>query len=173
MRHTLIAIALVGSACGGDTPRTVVAIGSPAPHYTAQRMGGSPVALADHRGEAVLLNVWATWCKPCREEIPALDSLYREFGPRGLVVVGVSIDVLTDTVRIAGFARELGATYPLWLDPEDRVSTTFRAIGVPATFLVDRDGVLRWSRMGAVHASDARLRAALDSSLSTNRGVHQ
>jgi peroxiredoxin len=171
MRHALIAVVLVGSACGGDAPRNIVAIGSPAPLYAAQRMDGSPVALTDHRGDVVLLNVWATWCKPCREEIPALDSLYREFGPRGLVVVGVSIDVLTDTIRIAGFARDLGATYHLWLDPEDRVSTTFRAIGVPASYLVDRDGVLRWKQMGTVHASDARLRTLLDSSLSTTRGV--
>lgn len=153
------------AACGRDTAAYVTRIGAAAPAYAAQRMDGTPVTLADLEGEAVLLNVWATWCKPCREEIPALDSLYREFGPRGFTVIGVSIDVISDTLRIAGFARDLGATYPLWLDPDDRVSSTFRAIGVPSTYLIDREGLLRWSRMGAVHASDERLRAVLDSVL--------
>ena len=153
------------SACAGDGAPAPASIGQPAPAYAASQMDGSPVTLAEHTGEVVLLNIWATWCKPCREEIPALDSLYTEFAARGLVVAGVSIDVIDDTARIQRFARDLGATYPMWLDPDDRVSTTFRAIGVPATFLVDRNGVLRWRKMGAVHASDAGLRAVLDSAL--------
>ncbi|WKW13364.1 TlpA disulfide reductase family protein [Pseudogemmatithrix spongiicola] len=162
-----VALGLVLSACGGAerAPAATLAIGAPAPAYAAQRMDGTPVALADHKGEAVMLNVWATWCKPCREEIPALDSLHREFGPRGFRVVGVSIDVAGDTAEIAGFARQLGASYDLWLDPDDKVSTTFRAIGVPSTALIDRDGVLRWRHMGPVRANDPALRALLDSVL--------
>lgn len=157
------------AACGGSdaAPRasSTVAIGQPAPAYSAQRMDGTPVSLADHKGEVVMLNVWATWCKPCREEIPALDSLQQEFGPRGFRVVGVSIDVISDTVAIVSFARDLGASYTLWLDPDDKVSTTFRAIGVPSTYLIDREGVLRWRHMGPVRTTDAKLRAVLDSAL--------
>jgi cytochrome c-type biogenesis protein len=128
-------------------------------------MDGTAIALADLKGEVVLLNVWATWCKPCRQEIPALDSLHREFGPRGFRVAGVSIDVIADTVAIVSFARDLGASYTLWLDPDDKVSTTFRAIGVPSTYLIDREGVLRWRHMGPVKATDPVLRAVLDSAL--------
>ncbi|HRQ77420.1 MAG TPA: TlpA disulfide reductase family protein [Gemmatimonadaceae bacterium] len=165
----LVAAASVALAgCGAERPSVaVLAIGAPAPAYAAQRMDGTPISLADLKGEVVMLNVWATWCKPCREEIPALDSLHREFGPRGFRVVGVSIDVAGDTAEIAGFARELGASYDLWLDPDDKVSTTFRAIGVPSTALIDRDGVLRWRHMGPVRATDAALRALLDSTLGT------
>lgn len=161
------AVGLVGAlACGGDTKAIAPAtVGQPAPAYTANTLEGAPVALADLQGQVVLLNVWATWCKPCREEIPALDSLHREFGARGLTVAGVSIDVIGDTVSIASFARALGASYPLWLDPDDRVSNTFRAIGVPSSYLIDRDGVLRWRALGAIHASDPKLRALLDSAL--------
>src|SRR5690606_26638926 len=91
------------ASCGAERPAAaVLAIGAPAPAYAAQRMDGTPIALADLKGEVVMLNVWATWCKPCREEIPALDSLHREFGPRGFRVVGVSIDVAGDTAEIAG-----------------------------------------------------------------------
>ncbi len=164
----VMAIAALAACGGGDAPArasSTVAIGQPAPDYSAQQMDGSPVSLADLKGEVVLLNVWATWCKPCRQEIPALDSLHREFGPRGFRVAGVSIDVITDTVAIVSFARDLGASYTLWLDPDDKVSTTFRAIGVPSTYLIDREGVLRWRHMGPVKATDPVLRAVLDSAL--------
>lgn len=170
MRTAFIFAALATlSACGGsDSPRragATVSIGQPAPAYTARQMNGTPISLAELKGEVVLLNVWATWCKPCRQEIPALDSLHREFGPRGFRVAGVSIDVISDTVAIVSFARELGASYTLWLDPDDKVSNTFRAIGVPSTYLIDRDGVLRWRHMGPVKATDPMLRAILDSAL--------
>lgn len=167
MRRALLGLLLLG-ACGGAerTARSVVAVGEDAPSYAAHRMDGTPVALADHRGDVVLLNIWATWCKPCRQEIPALETLHRTFGERGLRVTGVSIDAHNDTVAIAGFARELGASYTLWKDPDDRVSTTFLAVGVPATYLIDRDGVLRWRHMGPVKADDPALLAALDSALS-------
>jgi cytochrome c biogenesis protein CcmG/thiol:disulfide interchange protein DsbE len=170
-----IAVAGFGAAgCNDGRDRTAaatLAVGAPAPAYSAFTMDGTSISLTDLKGEAVMLNVWATWCKPCREEIPALDSLHREFGPRGFRVVGVSIDVTTDTQQIAGFARALGASYNLWLDPDDKVSTTFRAIGVPSTVLIDRDGVLRWRHMGPVRASDAALRALLDTVLTRRRGL--
>ena len=171
MRRAPLIIGLAAglAACGGESaPRAAaatLAVGAPAPAYAATTLDGRPIALADLKGEVVLLNVWATWCKPCREEIPALDSLHREFGARGLRVAGVSIDVAGDTGDIAGFARSLGASYELWLDPDDKVSTTFRAVGVPSTALIDRDGVLRWRHMGPVRANDPALRALLDSTL--------
>jgi peroxiredoxin len=164
-RLAFVALTLLAGACGKGTEIAKVGVGHAAPAYAATTMDGTPISLAEKKGEVVLLNVWATWCKPCRQEIPALDSLHREFAARGLVVAGVSIDVIDDTARIAGFARELGASYALWLDPDDRVSNTFRAIGVPSTYLIDREGVLRWQHMGAVTASDATLRAVLDSAL--------
>lgn len=174
MRAALLLCAVALAACGGEnasrTPRAAVAVGSPAPAYAATTMDGAPISLADQRESVVLLNVWATWCKPCREEIPALDSLYREYSSRGLLVTGVSIDVMDDTARIAGFARELGASYPLWLDPDDRVSGTFLAIGVPSSYLIDRNGVLRWRHMGPVRANDPTLRALLDSLLGAPLG---
>ncbi len=148
----------------------MVAVGADAPNYAAHAMDGTPVALADLRGDVVLLNIWATWCKPCRQEIPALETLHRTYGARGLRVTGVSIDAHNDTLAIAGFARELGASYTLWKDPDDRVSTTFLAVGVPATYLIDRNGVLRWRHMGPVKADDPALLAALDSALTLSPG---
>jgi peroxiredoxin len=142
-----------------------VAIGAAAPEYSAQTLDGTAISLTDLRGRVVLLNIWATWCKPCREEIPALESLHQRHGAEGLDVVGVSIDLSSERPRVEGFARALGATYPLWLDPDDKVSNTFLAIGVPATYLIDRSGTLRWRHMGPITADDTGLNAALASAL--------
>jgi thiol-disulfide isomerase/thioredoxin len=113
----------------------------------------------------VLLNIWATWCKPCREEIPALETLHQRHASEGLLIAGVSIDVSGDSAKIASFAQELGASYVLWHDPDDVVSTTFLAIGVPASYLVGRDGTLRWRHVGPVAADDSSLNAALKTAL--------
>lgn len=151
-------------ACGsGD--REIVAVGAPAPSYASQTVEGAPITLADLNGKVVLLNIWATWCKPCREEIPALETLFQRHRAEGLEVIGVSIDAPSEASRLRPFVTELGASYPLWHDPDDRVSSTFLALGVPASYLIDRDGVLRWRHMGPVRADDPMLTAALRTAL--------
>ncbi len=159
------ASAVTFTACTQGEVRAV-AVGAPAPSYAAERLDGTPVSLAELRGQVVLLNIWATWCKPCREEIPALEVLHQRHASQGLLVAGVSIDLPGEKPRVESFARALGATYPLWLDPDDRVSNTFLAIGVPATYLIGRDGTLRWKHMGPVTADDPALTAALTAALS-------
>ncbi len=158
------ALALGGIACGrGD--RAAVTVGEPAPAYSTHTLDGTPIALADLRGNVVLLNIWATWCKPCREEIPALEQLHQRHRDAGLVIAGVSIDQPGDQEKVATFARDLGATYTLWHDPDDVVSTTFLAIGVPASYLIGRDGTLLWKHVGPVTADDSVLNAALTAAL--------
>lgn len=163
----LIAVTLAAAvlACGDGTPRAVVAVGAPAPPYAAELQDGTPVSLASHRGEVVLINIWATWCKPCRQEMPALDTLHRRHASAGLRIAGVSIDVDEDRTKVVDFAASLGASYTLWFDPDDKVSTTFLAIGVPASYLVGRDGTLRWKHIGPVTAEDPGLNAALATAL--------
>jgi len=164
-RLGLVATLALSSCSGAAEQAAVVEIGKAVPTYAAERLDGTPIALADLRGQVVLLNIWATWCKPCREEIPALERLHQANASRGLVIAGVSIDVVDDTARIAGFARDLGASYPLWLDRDDRVSMVFRSIGVPSTYLIDRAGVLRWRHMGPVRSDDPTMLAALEAAL--------
>ncbi|MBM3884237.1 MAG: TlpA family protein disulfide reductase [Gemmatimonadetes bacterium] len=173
-RRVVLAFALGGCARGDRAEATSaapVAVGAPAPTYAATSVAGAPVALADLRGRVVLLNIWATWCKPCRQEMPALDTLQRRHEAAGLTVVGVSIDEPGERDRIAPFAQELGASYALWHDPDDRVSSTFLAIGVPASYLIDRDGTLRWRHVGPVTADDPALTAALREALGTTGGA--
>ena len=156
---------LAGGCDAGARASAVAEVGAPAPSYAARRLSGDSVSLASLRGDVVLLNVWATWCHPCRTEIPELETLHRALADSGLRVVGVSIDAAGEDSSVAGFAREYGMTYPVWRDADSRVTNLFAAIGVPATYLIDRDGVLRWKHVGPITASDPALRREIGAAL--------
>jgi cytochrome c biogenesis protein CcmG, thiol:disulfide interchange protein DsbE len=121
-------------------------MGEQAPEFAARALDGSTVALRELRGEVVLLNIWATWCPPCREEMPAIEALHRELAPQGLRVVAVSIDHAGAERTIRRFVDELDLSLDIWHDSEQQAPRTFRTIGVPETLLIDRDGRLvhRW-----------------------------
>lgn len=151
---------------GGDAarpPARGAQVGAPAPDLASHRLDGHAVSLSALRGSPVLLNVWATWCHPCRDEIPVLEALHREHAPQGLEVVGVSIDDDGRMADIRRFASEFGVTYTIWHDPNQRVMPSFSVIGVPTTFLIDGEGRLVWRKTGEVKAGDPGLAAALDS----------
>jgi thiol-disulfide isomerase/thioredoxin len=86
----------------------------------------------------LILNFWASWCVECRPEMPVLEQLHREFAPRGLAIVGVNAREGTEAVR--RYARELGLTFPLVLDPDGRIKALYGVIGLPTTFVAGRDG---------------------------------
>jgi cytochrome c biogenesis protein CcmG, thiol:disulfide interchange protein DsbE len=142
-----------------------VELGRPAPGYAATTLAGDSVGLHELRGQVVLLNVWATWCAPCREEIPDLQELYVRHADRGFEVVGVSVDGRNERENIRRFAESFNVSYTIWHDPDDAIGNRFRTIGVPTTFLIDRQGVLVWRHMGPVTADDASLNEALERAL--------
>ncbi len=164
---TLLATAVVALGCEGRTGREMPQVGRPVPEYSARSLAGDSVSLAGMRGSVVLLNIWATWCAPCRDELPVLQALYDQYRERGFEIVGVSVDQRGEQRAIQRFIDDYGLTYPIWHDPEERVTSTFFAIGVPATYLVDRDGTLRWQRVGPVHENDPSLIPALEAALGT------
>jgi thiol-disulfide isomerase/thioredoxin len=157
----LAAAAAVGAAgCGRESaPR--VEVGQPAPRYATTTLAGDSVSTSALAGKVVLLNVWATWCAPCREEIPLLQSLYEKHQGDGLEIVGVSVDARGQESAIREFAQEFRMTYPIWRDPDERVQSRYLALGVPASYLIDRTGVLRWRRLGTIHEGDTTLTRAL------------
>ncbi len=147
MRRTvraLPALILTLAACADSGDVAPLRPGATVPDYAAASLAGDTVSLASLRGEVVLLNVWATWCIPCREEMPALQRLHAEKAADGLRIVGVSIDA--PGAEVGGFAEDMGVGFTILHDPESRVTRAFRTIGVPESFLVSRDGVLlhRW-----------------------------
>jgi cytochrome c-type biogenesis protein len=144
---------------------TEVAVGKPVPMYGAPAMAGGIDSLAKHRGEVVLLNVWATWCIPCQKELPDLEKLHQRYKGEGLTIIGASIDAAADAGQVKGFATDHGVTYPLWLDADDKVTGIFYAVGVPATYLIGRDGVLRWRALGPIRPEDPKFHEALKAAL--------
>jgi cytochrome c-type biogenesis protein len=149
----------------GSSNATRVAIGAPAPLYRATALGGDSVSLEQQRGKVVLLNVWATWCHPCRAEIPELQAIHGRYVSRGLELVGVSVDNDGADDDIRAFLQEFKMSYPIWRDPDERVSTQFMLVGVPATFLIDRQGILRWRKTGPIAPGDTSLSAAIERAL--------
>jgi cytochrome c biogenesis protein CcmG, thiol:disulfide interchange protein DsbE len=157
--------AACGEGSGHLRAPSPVEVGRPAPAYSAVTPNGDSVSLVSLRGKPVLLNVWATWCHPCRDEIPELQRLHERYRGRGLEIVGVSVDAGGTEEAIAAFARRYGMTYPIWRDPAERVSATFLVVGVPATFLIDRGGVLRWKKTGPIAEGDTALAAAIEQAI--------
>jgi len=164
VKRPLLLVALGVAACGGQReggpPR--VEVGLPAPSYYATTLRGDSVSLQTYRGKVVLLNVWATWCHPCRDEIPELRELHMQYAGRGLELIGVSVDADGNDKGIREFMKEFEMTYPVWRDPGERISSQFLVIGVPATFLIDKEGVLRWRKTGPIQPSDTTLTNAIE-----------
>ena len=165
MRAALSAALALGlAACGGGAADyRPLAVGDRVPAFAAPDLAGDTVSLASLEGEAVLLNIWATWCPPCREEMPELQALAREYGPRGLRVIGVSIDMRGAEDAIRGFLEDHGIGFTILHDPDERVTRAFRAAGVPETYLIDREGRLaaRWIGKLKPGAPDVRERVEL------------
>lgn len=161
---------LVLAACSGkpDNDRVLpasVALGAPAPAYTGVTVRGVPFDLAELRGKVVLLNVWATWCEPCREELPDLQGLHDRLGERGLRVVGVSVDAARDRGLIDATIAEFSLRYPVVHDARNLISGPFKVVGYPTSFVIDRAGVVTWRRDGLIPKDDPALLAALEAAL--------
>jgi len=159
------------SACADDGGP--VAIGAPLPDYAAVSLGGETVALREFRGDALLLNIWASWCPACEREMPSLQALHEELGPRGLRVVGVSVDPPGSEMRVREFLEKYGISYMILYDPRDRVSKHFRIIGIPTTYLANRRGIVREVWIGEKDFGAQPIKAALDRALADERGAKE
>ncbi|HYH81774.1 MAG TPA: TlpA disulfide reductase family protein [Longimicrobium sp.] len=139
-----------------------VEVGSSAPEVHATDMRGKPVRLSELRGQVVLLNIWATWCGPCQQEMPSMQRLYQTLRGEGLRMVAVSIDAkpgkLDPSGRqggdVAEFARAFGLSFDIWQDPSAAIARDYRTTGVPESFLVDRDGKIVKKVIGATEWDD-------------------
>jgi cytochrome c biogenesis protein CcmG/thiol:disulfide interchange protein DsbE len=146
-----------------------VAVGSDAPAMRAVTLDSArrTKTLADYQGQVVLLNVWATWCEPCRVEMPSIEKVHREFGPQGLAVVAVSVDDAGTEQHIRDFARELGLTFEILHDPTQVTKTNYQITGFPETFIIGREGKIRKKVIGAADWSSEGNRALLRELLDT------
>ena len=162
---------LVGLNKGAMAPLLVRPKPLDLPEFTFAGADGKPKSLADFRGKIVLLNIWATWCVPCREEMPALDALETKLGGKDFAVVAVNIDK-GGPEKAAAFLKETGATHlTLYTDASGKLFSTLKAVGMPTTLLIDRDGkeIARlvgpadWASPEAVAVIEAAIAAGADS----------
>lgn len=149
---SVLVVGTVGcvEAGSGGPPRHGAAL----PEVAGLTLAGDSLALSDLEGAPLLVNLWATWCPPCREEMPYLQSLHDRLAPRGLRTVAISVDDRSARAQVQSFIDEVGVDFDVLLDPSGRSMDVFQVIGLPATFLVDREGVIRLFRLGPVLPAD-------------------
>jgi peroxiredoxin len=123
-------------------------VGKIAPDFALPDLVDKDVRLSDFRGKVVFLNFWATWCKPCREEMPSMEVLYKNFERDGLVVLAISIDRVTTKKDIPPFVKSLNLTFPILIDSWGQTDKRYKLMGVPETYIIDQQGVLREKVIG-------------------------
>jgi len=110
-----------------------------APDFISENLRGGNTGLADYKGKVVLLNFWATWCRPCRAEMPGMETLWQKYKEQGLVVAAISVDE-GSRGRIETFSKLLDLSFPILLDPESKVSNLYKVTNMPTSFFIDRNG---------------------------------
>lgn len=150
----LVPVALVlGAGCSPRAAQVQESPAPPAPGWTAKDLEGRPQSLADLRGKVVLIDFWATWCAPCRAEIPEYIALQAKHGADGLVVLGMSLDTLpTEAVR--DFVRKAGINYPV-IVTDSEIAEAYNVQVLPTTVLIDREGRVRHRKEGAMRDAEA------------------
>jgi peroxiredoxin len=159
-----VALALVLTVlAGAGCRRSDILVGGAAPEFSLSDLSGNAVRLANLRGRVVFLNIWATWCEPCREELPSMQSLYERLHGPDFEMLAVNADQ-GDRSVVDRFVREHGLTLPVLLDPELSVADLYRVTGYPETFIIDRNGRIVAHDLGprdwdssASHSAFARL----------------
>jgi peroxiredoxin len=136
----VIVVGLVVLSLSEDVDQPV-ARGVVAPAFSLPLLeGGALMTLEDYRGQVVMLNFWATWCKPCEDEMPAMDRLYRALSPEGFEMLAVSVDEETELVE--AFRQRLGVSFPILLDPAQNAARAYQTTGFPESLLIDQEGMI-------------------------------
>jgi thiol-disulfide isomerase/thioredoxin len=150
----LVAVGLAGCShpAGPPPPKGAVIgageVGSSLPDFSAKDLQGGEISSADLRGKVVLIDVWATWCQPCRKEMPGYQKLADRYGSRGFTVVGLKLDSMMDTEDPVRFTKKIGVRYPLTVATDELKQKFGGIVGIPTTMIYDRKGILRKKVIG-------------------------
>lgn len=135
----------------------------PAPAFSLASRDGKQVSLADLKGQVVMINFWASWCGPCRQEFPALDQIYAKYKPMGFTLVAINVE--SEKADAERFLEKTPASFPILFDPDNKVSGNYGVSAMPTTVLVDRQGRVRWQHRAYKPGDEAKyieqIRAAL------------
>jgi peroxiredoxin len=134
----MLGLIVAGSAVGGDNP--------PAPDFTLTDANGQSVTLSDLRGQVIMINFWASWCGPCRQEMPLLEQIHQRYEPLGFTLLGVNVE--KNPADGQAFLKERPVSFPVLYDPENDISKLYDVVAMPSTVLIDRQGNVRYLHHG-------------------------
>lgn len=136
------------AASAQDFSTVPAKVNFPAPELILQDLSGKQVSLINYRGSVVLVNLWATWCPPCREEMPTLQTFYEKYSQDGFVLIAIDQEETLDVVQ--PFVDEFGLTFPVWLDENYEAQRKFNTMNLPSSYVIDREGVVRLMWIGGI-----------------------
>ena len=142
MKSSLTRIAVRTAALLAVTlPAFAISTSAPAPQFSLAARGGKTVNLAQYKGQVVMINFWATWCGPCRQEMPLLESIYKKYNKMGFTLLGVNVE--PDPKAADGWLKATPVSFPILFDTKSEVSKMYEVAGMPSTVIVDRKGNVR------------------------------
>lgn len=147
MRSLLIALLLAVPAAASNST-------GPAPDFQLPALGGKQLSLGAFKGQVVMINFWATWCGPCRKEMPLLEQIQKKYAPLGFTMLGVNVE--EDTTQMEAFLGDVPVTFPVLLDPANQVSKLYDVAAMPSTVIVDRKGNVRFIHQGYQPGDESR-----------------
>lgn len=140
MRALLVALLLA-------TPAIATNSSGPAPDFTLSARGGNALSLSQYKGQVVMINFWATWCGPCRQEMPLLESIYKKYKPMGFTMIGVNVEPDSKAAE-TWLAKQPPVTFPIAFDTDSAVSKLYKVNGMPNSVIIDRKGNVRLLHRG-------------------------
>jgi thiol-disulfide isomerase/thioredoxin len=129
---------------------------TPAPDFTLKSATGENVRLAEQRGQVVMLNFWASWCGPCRQEMPLLDGIAKKYGKMGFVLYGINVE--EDNTDAKKMLKDLGVTFPILFDTESKLSSLYTVDAMPTSVMIDKKGNIRYVDRGYVAGDEEKYR---------------
>ena len=143
---SLLALSALAAIPALAAAATALQTGAPAPAFQLNSSAGKPAALADFKGQIVLLNFWASWCGPCRQEMPILEQLNRQYHNKGVTLLGVNVE--PDSAAAVNWLKATPVSFPILFDVDSKVSKLYEVEGMPNTVIVDRKGLVRYIHRG-------------------------
>ncbi len=170
----IVALLYVGKRALGNEIAPL-GVGAEAPNFTAQTLDAAPVqkSLQQYRGDVIMINIWATWCLPCRVEMPSIEKLHQALGPKGLKIIGVSVDDPGTETQIRDFVKQYNLTFEILHDPKGQdgdVSRVYETTGYPETVIIGRDGLIRKRLIGATDWNSPQNRGLVERLLAEKAG---
>ena len=151
---TIILLAIVSLPVGGcSSPQPTPTIGNLAPNFQLQTLDEQTISLFDLRGKLVLINFWATWCGPCRYEVPFLQQIHDDWSDKELVVL--TIDAGENSATVQKFMTEFNLSLTVLMDTDIKVATAYSVTGIPTTFILDKNGIIRYKLVGSFRNKEA------------------